>query len=232
MPFTIYHFGPAIFVFSLFPFLDPIALLIGSIIPDIEGFFALYILPQSGLPLHGPFHSFIGAIILGSLTGFSSFLLWTFISKVKWITISPSSISFPKSLMTALIGTFSHILLDSFLYLEMNPFFPVEGNPFLDMIPENTIILLCIFSFLLGILILLIRFSIQKEVFNDFQNSSRKSNVLMLILILILAMISFFTPIGMLVFLLLILLSFILFIIKRGFKKQEYIDNEPIVPKK
>ncbi|MHA2329291.1 MAG: hypothetical protein ACXACR_12310 [Candidatus Hodarchaeales archaeon] len=135
MPFSPFHFGPNILFFSIFLFLDPLALIVSSVIPDIEGITALYILPQLGFPLHGPFHSFTGAIILGLLTGFGSWLIQKYIPKILEILHIDLSFNLPQyslrcSLISAFIGSVSHILLDSALYPEMDLLFPFGvGNP-------------------------------------------------------------------------------------------------------
>ncbi|MFX0209260.1 MAG: hypothetical protein ACFFDT_24970, partial [Candidatus Hodarchaeota archaeon] len=79
MPFTPFHWGISLLIQSLLFFLDPMALFIGSIIPDIEGITAWFILPGRGLPLHGPLHSFTGATFLGLITGISSWLTLKYI---------------------------------------------------------------------------------------------------------------------------------------------------------
>lgn len=75
MPFTPFHFGIALLLFAVMPFLDPLALFVGSVIPDIEGITAIFIFPYWGLPWHGPLHSFLGVIVLGVITGGMSYLI-------------------------------------------------------------------------------------------------------------------------------------------------------------
>lgn len=62
MPFTPFHIGPALLIYSVFPRLDPIALFFGSILIDIEFFvIELFNLPFS---IHGPLHSIVGIFLL------------------------------------------------------------------------------------------------------------------------------------------------------------------------
>ena len=72
MPFTAFHLGPALLIgIILFPFFDLAALLISSIIIDIEPFYVLFF--AQGLPLHGFFHTFLGGTIVGVIV---AIILW------------------------------------------------------------------------------------------------------------------------------------------------------------
>ncbi|MFX0170667.1 MAG: metal-dependent hydrolase [Candidatus Hodarchaeota archaeon] len=163
MPFTPFHWGYSILFLALVPFLDPFSLFLGSIAPDIEGITALFILPRSGLPLHGILHSFMGAVILAIITGICSWASFRFIFPrlIKNISID---FTFPQytlklSLLSSSIGTFSHIILDSPLYEEMELFYPLElGNPWYSLVPSNIVYFSCILSFFLGISILFFRY--------------------------------------------------------------------------
>lgn len=107
MPFTPFHFGIALFLFAIMPFLDPFALFIGSVIPDIEGITALFIFPYSGLSLHGPLHSFLGALVLGILTGGASYFVLTNVGISETLNKTLSiNITLKKSIVSALLGTF------------------------------------------------------------------------------------------------------------------------------
>jgi len=162
MPFTPFHWGVSVLFQTLFIFLDPVALFIGSIAPDIEGITALFILPGLGLPLHGTLHSFFGATILGLITGISSWASFKhFIPRILEITSTDLSLpqySLKTSILSAFIGTYSHIILDSPLYGEMELFFPFKlGNPWYNIVPGNLVYFFCVFSFFLGISIFILR---------------------------------------------------------------------------
>ena len=95
------------------------------IIPDIEGITALFIFPYSGLPLHGPLHSFFGALVFGILTGGASYFVLTKVGISETLNKTLSiNITLKKSIVSALLGTFSHIMLDAPLYNDMDPFLP------------------------------------------------------------------------------------------------------------
>ncbi|MFX0124378.1 MAG: hypothetical protein ACFFAE_12120 [Candidatus Hodarchaeota archaeon] len=167
MPFTPFHWGISIFIQGLLIFLDPVALFVGSIIPDIEGITAWFILPGMGLPLHGPLHSFTGALFLGLLTGITSWASFRYVLPylVEQFQLNlPFSLpeySLRCSLLSAFLGTFSHILLDAPLYSEMDLIYPLGfGNPLYDIVPGSLIYSTCIFGFIMGSIILIIRLKI------------------------------------------------------------------------
>lgn len=158
MPFTPFHFGIALLLFAVMPFLDPLALFVGSVIPDIEGIAAIFIFPYAGLPLHGPLHSFLGAIVLGVITGGVSYIILQYSGLHDTLAKTLSiHVTLKKSMISALLGTFSHIIFDAPLYSEMNPFLPFMGNPWFRLVPSSTPYLICIIGFILGGLVLLVR---------------------------------------------------------------------------
>ena len=167
MPFTPFHWGISLFIQALLIFLDPFALFIGSVIPDIEGITALFILPGIGLPLHGPLHSFTGAFALALLTGISSWFCFRYVFPylVEKLQLN-LSFSLPKyslrcSILSAGLGTFSHIILDAPLYSEMDLLFPLGiGNPLYDIVPGTLVYSLCVFGFIIGSIILIIRLKV------------------------------------------------------------------------
>jgi hypothetical protein len=164
LPFTPFHWGISILFQALLIFLDPIALFIGSIIPDIEGITAWFILPGRGLPLHGPLHSFTGAFFLALLTGICSWFCFKYMFPYlaeKFQLNLPFSLpnySLKCSILSAGLGTFSHIILDAPLYSEMDLLYPLGvGNPLYDTVPGPLVYSICVFGFIIGSIILIIR---------------------------------------------------------------------------
>lgn len=161
MPFTPFHFGISFLFIAIFPYLDIVALFIGSIIPDVEGISAIFLFPDSNLPLHGPLHSFTGSFILGVLIGICSWELNKILSK-KYVDSSLAFIfrpySFFQSLVSSFIGTFSHVFLDAILYPEMDLFYPLGlGNPLYGLFPFSFPYIFCVIAFLLGFIIVAIK---------------------------------------------------------------------------
>lgn len=156
MPFTPFHLGPALLIAMIFfPYLDIIALGLGSIIVDIEPAYYLFFTNKG--PYHGFLHSFLGATITG--IGLSLALYpfrKTYLRLVRLFGLNQDT-DFKKILGSSLIGTYSHIILDMPLYPEMKPLYPLPTNLFLNTVPLATIIDICLMSFLLGFLIYLVR---------------------------------------------------------------------------
>ncbi|MHA1616144.1 MAG: hypothetical protein ACTSX9_02430 [Candidatus Njordarchaeales archaeon] len=160
MPFTPFHLGPALLIGLLFfPFLDIFALCLGSVILDLEPLY--YLLFTYKGPYHGLFHTFLGATVAGV---FLSIILYPLRRYYLWLVKLfklEQSTSFRKILVSSLIGTYSHVILDMFLYPEMKPLYPILTNPFLNMLPSVTIYEICIVGFLVAVPLYIIRIIIR-----------------------------------------------------------------------
>ncbi len=169
MPFTPFHWGLSLLLQACFMFLDPLALFIGSVIIDIEGIASIFLFRELNLPLHGPFHSFLGATVLGFFVGLCSWLFFRsilpFIIEISHIELSFSlpTFSLKLSLISSYIGTFSHILLDAPLYNDMNPWYPITSieNSFLNIVDGSFIYFFCVICFFVGLSLLFIRYSLK-----------------------------------------------------------------------
>lgn len=156
MPFTPYHFGPGLLLgILLFPFVDLGTLIFASVILDIEPLVVIMFgLP---LPLHGFFHTYLGATIISMVL---TVCIWPIRNQLSSIVslFGMRQYSTLSSILSAgLVGTYSHVLLDSFLYAEMNPFYPLMGNPFLGIIVSSVVYNFCIFAGFAGLLLYVIR---------------------------------------------------------------------------
>ena len=49
--------------------------------------------------------------------------------------------------MSAVMGTWFHVLLDAPLYTDIRPFFPCDANPLYGLIEQPVLYLICILSF-------------------------------------------------------------------------------------
>jgi len=150
MPFTTFHFGPALlFGLLLFRYLDLPTFLVSNVILDVEPFLILY-LGLSG-PLHGPFHSYtLGALVaLGTALGM---LLMKPITRPVMSLFQLRQESTPKRIfVTALLGIYLHVTLDAFLYPEMRLLYPLQFNPLLDLVSSGSVYLFCSLSFFPGL---------------------------------------------------------------------------------
>lgn len=157
MPFTPYHLGPALLIGVIFfPFVDIIAILVGSIILDIEPLLILTI--GTGQPLHGISHTYLVATIVALLTTGIIWVLRGPLYEILSVFRIKQEPSIKKIGVSSILGTYSHVLMDSFLYPEMNPLFPILGNPFLGMVSVAFIYQLCLYCGIAGLFVYLIRF--------------------------------------------------------------------------
>ncbi|UCE10702.1 MAG: hypothetical protein JSW61_01860 [Candidatus Thorarchaeota archaeon] len=162
MPFTPFHFGPALLAgVILFPFFDLAAMLICCVILDIEPILVLFLNLEGHL--HGISHTYFVAAMVSILV---SGVLWLLREPIASIVSIFGVIQEPKKsriLVASLFGTYSHVFMDSFIYWEMNPFYPILGNPFLGLIATGVIYQFCLYCGIIGVLLYSVRFCIMKK---------------------------------------------------------------------
>lgn len=149
MPFTPMHLGFGIFLFSILPFLDPIALLIGTVIIDLEPIF--YLITGIG-NMHGIMHSTLGVIVFFIPTSFISWLSYKYLKLEKYLP----KYNIYLSLLSGIIGLFSHVIFDAILYSEIMFFYPFSNQSgFLhNAIPSQAVYIILGVMFAVGIPIL------------------------------------------------------------------------------
>ena len=158
MPFTPIHLGFAVFIVSIFVFMDPIALILGTILIDLEPI--IHLIFGVG-QLHGKFHSFLGIIVLIipisviSWGCYKLFKLDRFIKKFSWTF----------SLISSFLGLFSHIFFDAIIYPEMMFLYPFSNQTGVLFGLWSSSINLWIFVGMFGVggLILILRFILKKH---------------------------------------------------------------------
>ena len=150
MPFTPIHMGPGIFIKALMG--GSFSLMVfgwAQIVMDIQ---PLFVLITGEGHLHGFSHTYIGATLIAifsAVTGkyLSQLGLWM-------LHITPSvrvSIGWWVVFLSAFIGSFSHVLLDSIMHSDVRPFYPAtEANMFLGVISVGLLHKLCLYSGLSG----------------------------------------------------------------------------------
>lgn len=158
MPFTPFHLGPGLlFGLLLLRYVDFPTFMIASVIVDVEPLLVLTF--NLAYPLHGFFHSFIGGTLI-------ALLLTVAMSKVRK-ALSPllsgfkieQTPSFKSILVASVSGIYIHILFDSWMHRDIRPFYPLEMNPLLHAITTSGIYMLCIGSFVGGIIVYLVKLS-------------------------------------------------------------------------
>jgi hypothetical protein len=127
-----------------------------NVLIDLEpiGFLLITLSPE-----HRFFHTIIGATLLAIVEAVfgrglceGAITLWNTEMKSTWL-LAETKISTLAAWSGALIGAWSHLLLDSFMHDDMKPLSPFsDSNVLLDILPIATLHSLCVASGLLGLL--------------------------------------------------------------------------------
>ncbi len=158
MPFTPFHFGPALLVgLILFSYLDFPTFMVANVIVDIEPIIILTM--GLNLPLHGFFHSFIGGTIASFILFFIMMRIRKFLESLMGFFNLEQNWSRMSIMIAAISGVYLHIVLDSRLYTDIKPFFPSTWNPFYSSGIGSgfEVYTLCVLSGLIGMIIFVYR---------------------------------------------------------------------------
>lgn len=151
MPFTPFHMGPGILIKSLLQ--GSFSLMVfawAQIIMDIQ---PLIVLLTGNGHLHGFSHTYLGASILAIISALSGKYLSEIGLKILGIAKedNPIKIHWPVAIVSAYIGTFSHVVIDSIMHADMEPFYPFSSsNNLLRMITTDQLHQFCLYSGLIG----------------------------------------------------------------------------------
>jgi membrane-bound metal-dependent hydrolase YbcI (DUF457 family) len=159
MPFTPFHLGPAILIgFILLRYLDLPTFIVASVLVDLEPL-AVLVFGLPG-PLHGFFHSFLGASVAAALLA-GVMLRGRGFLEPAYVFLGLEGDGRPRRFLVAvLLGTWSHVLLDAPLYGDMRPFFPLWGNSLLgvDLYLGLGVYRFCLLSGVVGVALFVSRF--------------------------------------------------------------------------
>ncbi|MEM3402998.1 MAG: hydrolase [Nitrososphaeria archaeon] len=152
MPFTPFHLGPALLIgLSIRRFIHLPTLLLSSVIIDLEPFLVLVL--NLNYPLYGFMHTFLIASLVGVIIGLvmkeNEKFLHTLYQRL-CLTKGATKTTQP-FIITGVLGTLTHVLLDAPLYDDITPFFPIHLN--LLYAPQLTPLIysFCLFSGLFGV---------------------------------------------------------------------------------
>ena len=158
MPFTPFHLGPALLLGAVLGRrLDLPTLLVSSTIVDVRA--ALVVFGPLDGPVHGILTTFAGGtgvalLVAGAATGLPQ-PLRSALDRVRFAR-EPSTSSVAAA---ALVGAYSHVVLDSMLYTDARPLFPVRWNPFLlDGARFVSVYAGCVIAGVLGVAIFAVRY--------------------------------------------------------------------------
>ncbi len=153
MPFTPFHMGPGIVVkaflqggFSLMVFGW------SQIVMDIQ---PLIVLISGEGHLHGFSHTYVGATLLAIFSAVTG----KYLAQIGLYVLGLNSqwqvkIGWWVAFLSAVIGTFSHVLLDAIMHTDVEPFYPITlNNPFLGVISVQLLHKFCVYSALMGCVI-------------------------------------------------------------------------------
>jgi len=150
MPFTPFHMGPGIAIKALLQ--GSFSLMVfgwSQILMDLQ---PLLVLLTGEGHLHGFSHTWVGATLLAlvaTLTGkyLSEIGLYVLGLNRQWQV----RIAWWVAALSAFIGTFSHILLDSVMHADMVPGAPLfAGNPLLGRVSLSVLHQFCLYTGVLG----------------------------------------------------------------------------------
>lgn len=153
MPFTPFHVGPGIAIKALLQ--GSFSLMVfgwAQIIMDIQ---PLVVMITGEGHLHGFSHTYVGASLLALFSALSG----KYLSEIGLFLIGLNrqwqiNISWWVTFLSAFIGTYSHVFLDSIMHADIEPFYPFsKSNALLYTLSTSTLHTLCIASGLLGSLL-------------------------------------------------------------------------------
>lgn len=131
MPFTPFHFGPAIAIKAVIPaYFSLSVFILSQVLIDLE---PLYFTIMDDPPLYRFFHTYLGAgvmFVICVIVGKPAAQLWLKIWN-KMVSPgphsrlhSPTGITYKATVVAAIIGPFSHVFLDSLMYSDVHPLSP------------------------------------------------------------------------------------------------------------
>jgi membrane-bound metal-dependent hydrolase YbcI (DUF457 family) len=150
MPFTPVHMGPGILVKALMQ--GSFSLMVfgwAQIVMDIQ---PLFVMITGEGHLHGFSHTYLGACLLAVFSAVTG----KYLSQLGLFLIGLNkgwkvNIRWWVAVLSAFIGTFSHVLLDSIMHADVQPFFPITlDNDLLGLVSVHTLHKICLYSGLIG----------------------------------------------------------------------------------
>jgi len=164
LPFTPYHFGPsACIALPLRKYIDIPVFILANVAVDLEPL--AVILLDLNYPLHGYFHTFLVGTVITLVWGFIAYSGKSILQRLMTLFHVSYEANFRKILLSAILGTWFHLLIDSICWRDMRPFWPLNPNPFIDWMTLETVRLLCTISFLpaVGLYIIAVKSYIRKN---------------------------------------------------------------------
>lgn len=157
MPFTPFHFGVGAALHAAAPHrVSFLAFCAANVIIDAE---PLYYMLTDNPPLHRFFHTYIGA----TLVAVATIVLFSACKRLASRFRLPDifgwqSLRLPEVATGSVLGTYTHIVLDSIMHLDIRPLAPFsEANALLQLLSLSALQWVCVASGVLGAVVLAIR---------------------------------------------------------------------------
>ncbi len=151
MPFTPIHMGPGILIKAILQ--GSFSLMVfgwTQIVMDIQ---PLIVMITGEGHLHGYTHTYAGAVLIALFAALTGKYLSELGLKILGISKNenPISIVWWVVFLSAFVGSFSHVFLDSVMHSDVEPFFPfMMDNQFLGLISVPMLHKICLYSGLFG----------------------------------------------------------------------------------
>ena len=157
MPFTPYHFGPNSFVGLLLRrWVDVPVIVLVNVIVDVEVLFAQGWYPHR----HWHFHTLLVGTIVGGIFGLIAYWIKPLRHLFEWamrLMRIPYKAGLWKMIISGVLGTWLHVLIDSVYHHDVQPFWPNKTNPLWQLITRQhietvqvRIKVICLIFFCLG----------------------------------------------------------------------------------
>ena len=150
MPFTVFHTGPGIAIKAVLQ--GSFSLMVfgwAQIIMDLQ---PLLVLITGAGRLHGFSHTWVGASLLtvvSALTG--KYLAGLGLHILNMDQRGTTRIAWWVTVLSAAIGCYSHIILDSIMHIDMTPYYPFSReNHLLGLLSVPMLHKFCVYSGLVG----------------------------------------------------------------------------------
>jgi hypothetical protein len=159
MPFTPFHMGPGLALKAIGGrHLSVLAFGLAQVAMDLEPLLGM--IRGSGV-LHGPTHTFAGALAIGVGVALLArwpctaiLRTWNALStreRVAWMA-EPTPIPRHALWIGALLGTFTHVLLDGIMHSDLHPFAPwSQLQPWWRLVSIGTLHLSCVVAGVIGV---------------------------------------------------------------------------------
>jgi len=163
MPFTPFHMGPGILIKAILQ--TSFSLMVfgwAQIMMDIQ---PLIVMITGKGHLHGFTHTYIGAMLIGVISALTGKYFSEFGLKILGLAKGQSiTIEWWVAFLSAFIGSFSHVLIDSITHTDVEPFYPITLiNIFHGFVSIEVLRNFCVYSGLVGVAIYyLIRWRLNK----------------------------------------------------------------------